>query len=67
MVPNITPIIDDLVCAKAIDYNIDISEDNWNFMIDNLTLEPGTYYLEVDGWISEWYSTYYELHVETVE
>ena len=23
MVPNITPIIDDLVCAKAIDYNID--------------------------------------------
>ena len=50
-----------------IDYSVDISEDNWNFMIDNLTLEAGTYYLEVDGWISEWYSTYYELHVETVE
>jgi len=49
------------------DYNLDISDDNWNFMIDNLTLEPGTYYLEVDVYVSEWNSFYYELHVDTVE
>jgi hypothetical protein len=55
------------VAMIPFEYNMNISEDNWNFMIDNLTLEAGTYYLEVDGWISEWYSTYYELHVDTVE
>ena len=50
-----------------IDYSVDISEDNWNFMIDNLTLEPGTYYLQVDVYVSQWNSYYYELHVDTVE
>lgn len=45
-------------------YNIDGGAD-YNFLISNVSLEPGTYYINV--YAEESSISYYELHVDTVE